>query len=255
MRCRPASARPRHSRQPGEQPTRYSRPAVLRTRHGPVRSPVMVRLHSKLDFERPPRCLTLGQALSRQNRPRYCAQGQLRPLQPFHPGSETRSTDERGLWVRTLADQALGPKSACDRQLCPHCRRDAALPRTAAACHCGLMHRSNQHPIRSPRRCARAALPALRGAECLRRADPSATSITAPDERRHCCRRARRERANPLRLRRHLENGSISMSRLYQRTISARAVPAYSKSMMIRASRLVDQIHELSCVDLPDIVK
>jgi hypothetical protein len=45
------------------------------------------------------------------------------------------------------------------------------------------------------------------------------------------------------------------MSRLYQRTISARAVPAYSKSMMIRASRLVDQIHELSCGDLPDIVK
>jgi hypothetical protein len=102
-----------------------------------------------------------------------------------------------------------------------HCRQ---LPLHA---NCGLMHRSNQHPIRSPRRRARAALPALRGAERLRRVDPSATSTAAPHERRRCCRRARRERANPLRLRRHLENGSIPMSRLYQRTISARAVPAY----------------------------
>jgi membrane protein YdbS with pleckstrin-like domain len=41
--------------------------------------------------------------------------------------------------------------------------------------------RSNQHPFRSPRRRARAALP---GAERLRRVDPSATSTSAPDEHR-----------------------------------------------------------------------
>jgi hypothetical protein len=191
----------------------------------------MLRLHSKLDFERPPRCLTLRQALSRQNRRRYCPQGQLRGLQPFHPGSETRSTDERGFWVLSPIRHWVQNRHATV-SFARHCRRDAALPRTAVACHCGLMHRSNQHPIRSPRRCASSVV-ALRWAERLRRVDPSATSTTAPDERRRCCRRARHERANPLRLRRHLENGSIPMSRLYQRTISARAVLVYSKSMTI----------------------
>ena len=46
------------------------------------------------------------------------------------------------------------------------------------------MHRSNRHVIRSARRRARTALPTLRGAERLRRVDPSATSTVAPDERR-----------------------------------------------------------------------
>src|SRR6267378_7411781 len=43
----------------------------------------------------------------------------------------------------------------------------------------GLLHRSNQ--IRSPPRCTRAALPALRGAQHLRRIDPSASSTAAPE--------------------------------------------------------------------------
>jgi hypothetical protein len=47
-----------------------------------------------------------------------------------------------------------------------------ALPPTVREANRGLVHRSNQHPIRSPRRHAQAALPALRGAERLRRVDP-----------------------------------------------------------------------------------
>src|SRR5882724_12119620 len=43
----------------------------------------------------------------------------------------------------------------------------------------GLLHRSNQ--IRSPPRRTRAALPALRGAQHLRRIDPSASSTAAPE--------------------------------------------------------------------------
>src|SRR6266851_5642073 len=45
----------------------------------------------------------------------------------------------------------------------------------------GLLHGSIQHPIRSPPRRTRAALPALRGAQHLRRIDPSASSTAAPE--------------------------------------------------------------------------
>ena len=82
----------------------------------------------------------------------------------------------------------LGQKRKCPgprgTSVLPSGADNASLPRHVRLVpmhNSGLLHRSNQHRIRSPPRRTRAALPALRGAQHLRRIDPSASSTAAPE--------------------------------------------------------------------------